>query len=329
MISSLLDTELIRLSIIFGVMIGLWAYNKYGITAGGAIVPGYLALFVTQPVHIVSTIGLALVTYWVVQKQLRPRLMLWGRKLFEAEMLVSLIFQLIWVGILWLLLPTIPELALLYGIGFLIPGIIAHDMGRQGVTKTLGVMLGCTVVVFCLISIIGAVRQLFSWQLLPDTAPAIGSLTYSPEWLLVGVCVSVFAAILLYHGKLIGTLRTGGFVSAAYLALFLGRPLDLLFIIVGGMMTYLIVTQILMKQAILFGRSKVAAMVLVGMVVTWLLEFIIYQGTGYLPWQGFHAIAPMIIALLANDAQRQTPPKAILGTGLATVMVFSVMYWVG
>ncbi|MEM7348762.1 MAG: molybdopterin oxidoreductase family protein, partial [Chloroflexota bacterium] len=46
------DTELVRLSLIIGVVVGLWFYQNYGITVGGAIVPGYLALFITRPTQI-------------------------------------------------------------------------------------------------------------------------------------------------------------------------------------------------------------------------------------------------------------------------------------
>ncbi|MEM7537815.1 MAG: hypothetical protein AAF639_36935, partial [Chloroflexota bacterium] len=37
------------------------------------------------------------------------------------------------------------------------------------------------------------------------------------------------------------------------------------------------------------------------------------------------AIAPMIIALLANDAQRQGPWRTTLGISLATIIVFIAM----
>ena len=132
----LFDAELVRLSIIFGVVISLWVYNKYGVTTGGTIVPGYLALFVLRPTQIVTTLALATATYVIVQKQLRPRWMLWGRKLFESEIVVALFFQLIWVGVITLMTPYAPQITLLYGIGFLLPGIIAHDMGRQGYQRT-------------------------------------------------------------------------------------------------------------------------------------------------------------------------------------------------
>ncbi|MGB0389332.1 MAG: poly-gamma-glutamate biosynthesis protein PgsC/CapC [Ardenticatenaceae bacterium] len=324
------DTELVRLSILVGVVISLLVYNRYGVTTGGTVVPGYLALFVLQPTQILSTLALATATYVLVHKQLRPRFMLWGRKLFESEILVALFLQILWIGVLIFLIPQTPEVTLLYGIGFLLPGIIAHDMGRQGVSNTLLATVGCAVAVFSLVTIVGSVRDSFA---LPISMTGSGtetltSFAYSGDLLLVGVGISVLASIFLYHrSHFFESLRTGGFITAAYLGLVLNRPLDLLFIVICSALTYLIVTKILMKQAILFGRTKVAAMVLMGMIVTWSAELLLWYGMQYVPWAGFNAIAPMIIALLANDAQRQGPKRTLIGATSATLIVFCVLYW--
>lgn len=112
------DPELVRLAIMLGIITSMLIYNRYGVTAGGVVVPGYLALFVLSPTHIAATFFIALLTFWVVQGYLRPRLTLWGRRLFENEILVALSFQILWIGLLFLLTPFIPQVAFLYGIGF-------------------------------------------------------------------------------------------------------------------------------------------------------------------------------------------------------------------
>lgn len=326
----LFDAELVRLSILIGVVVSLLVYNRYGVTTGGTVVPGYLALFVLQPTQIVSTLALATATYMVVHKQLRPRFMLWGRKLFESEILVALFLQMLWVAGLMLLTPHAPQLSLLYGIGFLLPGIIAHDMGRQGAENTIFATVACAITVFSLVTIIGGVRDLFGLpiSMTGSSLVALESFAYSSDLLLVGVCISVLATVFLYHrSHFFETLRTGGFITAAYLALVLNRPLDLLFIVVCSSVTYLIVTQILMKMTILFGRTKVAAMILMAMLTTWSVELILWHSLGYIPWAGFNAIAPMIIALLANDAQRQGPKRTFIGATSATLIVFLVLHW--
>lgn len=326
------DPELVRLAIMLGIITSMLIYNRYGVTAGGVVVPGYLALFVLSPTHIAATFFIALLTFWVVQGYLRPRLMLWGRRLFENEILVALSFQILWIGLLFLLTPFIPQVAFLYGIGFLIPGIIAHDMGRQGVRTTIGTASISMLIVFGLIVIIGAFRDILglSFSFL-DTAQRsqVPDYAYPIEWILIGITVSVLVSIALYHqglfprSMLTHSLRAGGFVTAGYLALFINQPEDLLFITICSGLTYIVVTKFLMKQAILFGRSKMAVMFLTGMAITWAAEIIVFiSGIEYIPWIGFTAITPTIVALLANDAERQGPKRTIIGVVAATVIVF-------
>jgi poly-gamma-glutamate biosynthesis protein PgsC/CapC len=329
----LFDAELVRVAIVLGIVVSILFYDRYGVTTGGAIVPGYLALFVPSPGYLVTTMVLAGVTYWIVQKHLRPRFMLWGRRLFEAEILTALVLQGLWLGFLYLVTPHVHQFTLFYGIGFLVPGIIAHDMGRQKIKATIQAALICAFIVFSVITLLGAVRNILG---LP--ASLLGSMyslqtyAYPTEWLLAGISLGVLVSIFLYHAKFLkrvllpNALRTGGFVTAGYLALFVFRPLDLLFVSVCSTITYLIVTKYLMKQAILFGRSKMAAMFLTGFIVTWLAELLVFASDlPYIPWAGFTAVTPTVVALLANDAQRQGPIRTFTGVTVATVAVLFVM----
>jgi len=69
-----------------------------------------------------------------------------------------------------------------------------------------------------------------------------------------------------------------------------------------------------------------AVMFLTGMAVTWAAEIIVFiSGIEYTPWIGFTAITPTIVALLANDAERQGPKRTIIGVVTATVIVFVTM----
>jgi poly-gamma-glutamate biosynthesis protein PgsC/CapC len=331
----LYDAELVRLALAFGVVLSMLFYERYGVTTGGIIVPGYLALFVLRPTQIAATLLIGIAIYLIVQKLLRPRWMLWGRKLFETEIVVALLLQSIWLGTFLYLAPREQNLTFLYSIGFLLPGIIAHDMGRQGVRTTILAASGSALVVFGLITLVGAFRDI--WGLPTSTAGRLPTtptapLAFPETWLLLAVIASVLASIFLYRrglfrrALLTDSLRTGGFVTAGYLALFATRPADLAFVLICGAVTYLIVTQILMKQAILFGRTKMAAMFLTGIVVTWLAEILIgLSSLDYAPWIGFNAIVPTIAALLANDAERQGPWRTLAGATVATLLVLAAV----
>jgi hypothetical protein len=281
------------------------------------------------------TILVAYCTYLIVQKWLRPRFMLWGRRLFEAEVVVTLILQAILFGTVYLLAGYDPSFTMLYGIGFLLPGVMAHDMGRQKASTTIGAAGICLLIVFGLVTLIGAIRDLIGLPVssLQGLRPALlQAYAYPNEWLLGGIFVSALASIAFYHrGRFSRRLsadpmRTAGFVSAGYLALFVNQPLNLLFVLVCSGLTYLIVTQYLMKQAILFGRAKLSAMFLSAVLTTWSAELLIAgSGLAFVPWRGFNAITPTIVALLANDAQRVGPKRALIGTTLATGVVFVTM----
>ena len=329
------DTELVRIALILGIITSMLFYNRFGVTTGGAIVPGYLALFVPYPTQIITTFGVAIVTYQLVQRWLRPRFMLWGRGLFETEILVALALQVLIYGVLYFAVSFDPRLAILYGIGFILPGVIAHDMGRQKAPVTITAALICALVVFGIVTLIEATRDIFGLYVPIGDVP-LGTrglnYAYSPNWLLFGVSVSVLSSIGLFHSKILPrrffsqALRRGGFVTAGYLALFVFRPLDILFVLVCAGITYLIVTRVLMQRAILFGRAKLSAMFLTGMTVTWLGELLLdVSGMAFVPWLGFNAIAPTIVSLLANDSQRQGPARTLLGAAISTGVVFIVM----
>lgn len=329
------DTELVRIALILGIITSMLFYNRYGVTTGGAIVPGYLALFMPHPTQIITTLLVAIATYQLVQRWLRPRFMLWGRRLFETEIIVALALQTLIYAILFFAVSYDPRLAMLYGIGFVLPGVIAHDMGRQkaGVTIVAGII--CSLVVFGIVTLIEAIRDIFGLYVpIGDVALRTRELSYaySPDWLLFGIGVSVLSSIELFHTDILPhhvfnrSLRRGGFVTAGYLALFVFQPLNILFVVVCAGITYLIVTRVLMRHAILFGRAKLSAMFLTGTTVTWAAELLLHAaGVGFVPWLGFNAIAPTIVSLLANDAERQGPARTLLGATISTVVVFIVM----
>lgn len=334
-VQPIFDTELVRLAIFLSALVGLLVYERYGISTGGTVVAGYLALWLPQPTHVLMTMLIALFTYLIVHKLLRPRLMLWGRQLFETEIVVALALQSLWFVALLLLAAVNPAFGYLYGIGFLLPGVMAHDMGRQGVWRTLAVIMGSAGFIFGMIFLLGELRHLTGLTgFLGGITHAQGAspLTYPIEWLVIGVNVSVIMNILLYHhwnvkGVLADdSIRTGGFVSAAYLALMLSRPADLIVIILCSALTYLIVSRFLMRQTLLFGRAKVNMMFMTGFVVTALVEWgIAHALPNLIVFSGFNAIVPTLVALLANDAERQGVRRTAVGASAATLGVFGAL----
>ena len=52
--------ELLAISIGIGLVVSLLCTELFGIASAGLVVPGYIALYVTEPQHIATTIGVAL-----------------------------------------------------------------------------------------------------------------------------------------------------------------------------------------------------------------------------------------------------------------------------
>lgn len=315
----IIDAELARLAVVLGVVVGIVIYRRFGVIAGGTIVPGYLALYINQPLQIAATFALSIATYLIVNKIVRPRWILWGSRLFEVEIAVSFVLHLLWLMTLNYFLPQ--SITLYTTIGFVLPGIIAHSMGNQGAVRTLQLTLVSTAVVFAGIGALTGIRSLLG------IAPLVtgDAFVFDKQRVMLAIALSLFSALLVRSGKLGEQLGTGGFITAAYVAFLLPQPRDVLVLLGGAVLTWLIVTQVLAKRAILFGRIEVATMILVGMLITWAAEFWLITSFNYTPWPGLYIVVPLMMALLARDTQRYGPVGTLMGTSFSTAVVFGGM----
>jgi hypothetical protein len=148
--------------------------------------------------------------------------------------------------------------------------------------------------------------------------------SYPIQLLPFGIIVSVLLDLLAYSKF---KARSGGFVTAAYLALFVLRPFDLLFVMVASILTFLFVQFLTSRVVLAFGRIKLGMMILAGVVISWLLEITVINLTQglFIPWSGFVIIMPTIAALIANDFAREGTYPTIVTTSLATAGVWLVM----
>lgn len=115
-----------------GIAVSLLLTELTGFSPGGVVVAGYLAMFVEQPRWLAGTLLAALLTYGLIAL-VKDHVLLYGRRLFAAYVLTGiLVAQLAsWA----FLRSSTPELGILV-IGYLIPGLIAKDFGRQGILAT-------------------------------------------------------------------------------------------------------------------------------------------------------------------------------------------------
>lgn len=122
-----------------------------GILTGGLVSGGYLAYFFDEPARLIATIVVSLLINFIV-RLLQRVMILYGRRRFAISLLLSLIFVYL-----------LDRSAFFYSsfdldirvIGFIIPGLIASDMEKQGAIKTLAALASITLLVRLLMIIGG------------------------------------------------------------------------------------------------------------------------------------------------------------------------------
>ena len=116
-----------------GLVVSLLYSELFGVTPGGIIVPGYLALAIPEPVTVALTFGVALLTFFVV-RVLGTIAIVYGRRRNVLAILIgfglgALARTLVGAG------TPLGGLGIEV-VGYVIPGLIAIWMDRQGVAVT-------------------------------------------------------------------------------------------------------------------------------------------------------------------------------------------------
>ena len=134
-----------------GLVISLLFSETLGLAAGGMVVPGYLALEIHEPSRILGTVLVALVTY-AAMSLLSRHVMIYGRRRIVIAVLLGFGFGALSRDLLTFHLHQ--ARVDLTSIGFVIPGLIANWMERQGLWSTLCVMTTTAVLVRLLLMIL-------------------------------------------------------------------------------------------------------------------------------------------------------------------------------
>ncbi len=134
-----------------GLVISLIFSETLGLAAGGMVVPGYLALMIHDPFRIIGTVLCALLTLGAIKLVSRYTL-IYGRRRIVVSVLFGFVFGAISRDLLFLKLHDAP--IDLRTIGYVIPGLIANWMERQGILQTLCVMTTTAVLVRLLLMLL-------------------------------------------------------------------------------------------------------------------------------------------------------------------------------
>lgn len=135
-------------SIGLGLVVSLVFSEILGLAAGGLVVPGYIALYMDQPLRILGTVLASLVTYGFIRLVGRF-VLLYGRRTMVFSVLAGFLFGYLTRHILVFneAMQLGVDTSVIQSIGYIIPGLIAYWMVRQGVVETLCTMIMASFIV--------------------------------------------------------------------------------------------------------------------------------------------------------------------------------------
>ena len=145
----------LTLSIGLGLVVGLAFVEFFGLSVGGMIVPGYIALDIIHPVTVILTLLTGLLVYLVI-RFLSSFMIIYGRRRIVLTVLIAFL-----LGALIRSLCTSIFMVKTFGeiytiIGYIIPGLIAISIDRQGIIETFTTLITASVIVrLMLIILIG------------------------------------------------------------------------------------------------------------------------------------------------------------------------------
>jgi len=148
--------SIVGIAIGLGMVLSLFLTETLGITAGGLVVPGYIALQIETPMNIVVTFLISILTIGII-KLLSNIMLIYGKRRLVLCLLLGFLFGYIFREYR---LPNLMEfLPVSFNndidvIGYIIPGLIASWMDRQGVIRTIATIMITSSVAFLMMFLI-------------------------------------------------------------------------------------------------------------------------------------------------------------------------------
>lgn len=187
-----MELNLLAISIGLGLVVSLLFSELFGLAAGGLVVPGYIALHLTSPIDVGATLAAALLTFFLVRIA-ATFVIVYGRRRTALMILVGYATGVLMNAVLASVLESAASEAVVPAdealrvaatsreaieagvIGYIVPGLIAIWLDRQGVLPTLAALITSAVVVR-LILILVVPEEVLWYQAAPDVMPDVGDL---------------------------------------------------------------------------------------------------------------------------------------------------------
>lgn len=134
MLTAAVTPEVAVLGIAIGLVFSLGCYLVSNLSPGGMITPGWLALaIITDPRRLWIIAAVTVATYFGT-RLLQRLVILYGKRLFAAVLLLGVFLQL---TVFLFLLRDNPFLFSHGTLGFIVPGLIAYQLVRQPIKATV------------------------------------------------------------------------------------------------------------------------------------------------------------------------------------------------
>lgn len=140
---------MIEITIGLGIAFSLILSETLGVTAGGVIVPGYIALHLHQPEQVFMTFLAAVIVIGIV-KFLSNYMFIYGKRRLVLTLLLGFLIGYMSRNLFFSPVDTFSYAV----IGNIIPGLIASWMDRQGVIRTISVVMVTSVLVKLLVMLL-------------------------------------------------------------------------------------------------------------------------------------------------------------------------------
>ena len=133
-------------SVALSIVLSFISTEFIGVLTGGMISAGYLAYYASEPTRILSTLAAAVLICFAV-RALQHVLIIYGRRRFIPCTLLSVFSVYLFERFYFYLSSVSVDLRVIV---YIIPGLIASDMLKQGILKTILALVTVTAVV-CLV----------------------------------------------------------------------------------------------------------------------------------------------------------------------------------
>lgn len=131
------------------IILGFLSTELLGIFTGGLISAGYLAFYLEQPWRILSTVVLSLVVYGIT-RLVSKLVILYGRRRFMITVVLGILLGWLYEDLSFYFSGFSQDLRI---IGYIIPGLLANDMCKQGVVRTIVMVLVCALLIRLLMTV--------------------------------------------------------------------------------------------------------------------------------------------------------------------------------